>query len=142
MSGKKTVKSKKVERRKKTTVAPKNIFEELGLDQSEELLVRSQLLDKVTALIHNSGLSQKDVGKKLGIAQSKVSKLVTGRLSEFSTDTLLRYLSILGCNVQIKVSNPPSKSDIFGKKGNIEVRQLPSKRRRVAGGVKEAPLNG
>ena len=141
MSGKKTVKSKRVERRKKTTSSPKNIFEELGLDQSEELLVRSQLLDKVSVLIHNSGLSQKNVAEKLGIAQSKVSKLVNGRLSEFSTDTLLRYLSILGCNVQIKVSKPRSRAAIFRKKGNIEVHPLPSKRKLATRSVEKTSMS-
>ena len=120
MRGKKKVKSKKVERRKKHEVS--NVFEELGLDKPDELMVRTKLLNQVSSLIGDSGLSQQEVAEKLGIAQSQVSLLVGGRLSAFSTDTLLRYLSILGCNVQIKVKRPRSRIGIFRDKGHIGVR--------------------
>jgi predicted XRE-type DNA-binding protein len=98
-----------------------NVFAALGLDQPEELLARSQLLCQVSALIKNSRLSQQEVAKRLGITQPKVSMLVTGRLSEFSTDSLLRYLSILGCEVEIRVKKPRSRVGIFRHKGCIAV---------------------
>lgn len=98
-----------------------NIFAALECDQPDELLARAKLLDQVSALIKNSGLSQQEVAKKLGITQPKVSMLVTGRLSEFSTDTLLRYLSILGCEVEIRVKKPRSRIGIFRKRGRIAV---------------------
>lgn len=98
-----------------------NIFADLGLSQSEELLARAKLLDDVSTLIKNCGLSQKDVAEKLGIAQPKVSMLVSGRLSAFSTDTLIHYLSILGCEVQIKIKKPRSKIGIFRRRGHIAV---------------------
>lgn len=82
-----------------------NVFATLGRDQPDELLARAKLLDEVSTLIKKSGLSQKEAAKKLGITQPKVSMLVTGRLSEFSTDTLMHYLSILGCEVEIRVKN-------------------------------------
>ena len=98
-----------------------NIFEDLGLDQSEELMARAKLLHQVSSLIKNSGLSQKEVAKKLGISQPKVSMLVGGRLSAFSTDSLIHYLSILGCEVEIRVKKPRSKVGIFRNKGCIAV---------------------
>ena len=98
-----------------------NIFADLGLDQPEELLTRSKLLYEVGALIEKSGLSQKEVAKKLGITQPKVSMLVSGRLSQFSTDSLLHYLAILGCEVEIRVRKPRSKVGIFRRKGCIAV---------------------
>lgn len=121
MSGKRRIRSKKVERNKKNVHVAQNIFEELGLDQPEEWLVRSRLLSEVALLIRKSELSQKDVGERLGIAQSKVSKLVNGRLSEFSTDALLNYLSILGCDVQISIKKPRSRAAVFGKRGKVGV---------------------
>lgn len=120
MSGKKRVKSKKSERRKKES--NNNVFLDLGLENSDELLVRAKLLNKISTLIHDSGLSQKEVAEKLGIAQPKVSMLVGGRLSVFSTDSLLRYLSLLGCSVQISVKKPRSRVGIFRDKGRIGVR--------------------
>lgn len=98
-----------------------NVFAVLSLDQPEELLARAKLLHKVGTLIKNSGLSQQEVAKKLGITQSKVSMLVTGRLTQFSTDSLLHYLSILGCEIEIHVKKPRSRIGIFRHKGCIAV---------------------
>lgn len=98
-----------------------NIFEALGREQSEELLARAKLLHQVSSLIKKSGLSQQEVAKKLEISQPKVSMLVTGRLSEFSADSLMHYLFLLGCEVEIRVKKPRSKIGIFRHKGCIAV---------------------
>lgn len=98
-----------------------NVFADLGLDQPEELLARAKLLNGVSTLIKNSGLSQKEVAEKLGITQPKVSMLVGGRFSAFSADTLIHYLSVLGCEVQIKVKKPRSRIGIFRHRGSIAV---------------------
>ncbi len=98
-----------------------NVFAALGRENSDELLARAKLLDQVSTLIKNSKFSQQEVAKKLGITQPKVSMLVTGRLSQFSTDTLLHYLSILGCEVEIRVKRPRTRLDIFRHKGCIAV---------------------
>lgn len=102
-------------------VTSPNIFTDLNLDQSEELLARAKLLDGVSSLIKSSGLSQQEVALKLGITQPKVSMLVTGRLSAFSTDSLIHYLSVLGCEVQIRIKKPRSRIGIFRHRGHIAV---------------------
>lgn len=102
-------------------VTEDNIFAALEREDSEELLARAKLLHQVSSLIKKSGLSQKEVAKKLQISQPKVSMLVTGRLSEFSADSLLHYLSLLGCEVEIRVKRPRSKIGIFRRKGGIAV---------------------
>lgn len=71
-----------------------NVFADLGLDQPEELLARAKLLNEVSTLIKNSGLTQQKIAEKLGITQPKVSMLMGGRLSAFSADTLIHYLFI------------------------------------------------
>lgn len=98
-----------------------NIFDVLGLEQPQELLTRARLLHNVTTLIKASQLSQKEVASKLGISQPKVSMLVCGQLSAFSADTLLQYLTILGCEIQIHVKKPRTKTGIFKHKGYVAV---------------------
>lgn len=98
-----------------------NIFEALGREPSEELLARSKLLHQVSGLIKKSGLSQQQVAKKLGVSQSKVSMLVSGKLSAFSADSLMHYLFLLGCEVEIRIKKPRSKIGIFRHKGCIAV---------------------
>lgn len=102
-------------------VSSGNVFADLDLEQPEELIAKARLLDYVSTLIQNSGLSQKEVAKKLGTTQPKISLLVRGRLSAFSTDILLQYLAILGCEIQIRIVKPRSKRGIFGHKGHIAV---------------------
>ena len=111
--------SKKKE--KEYEVTRGSVFTALGSDQPDELLARAKLLDQVSSLIKNSGLSQQEVAKKLGITQPKVSMLVGGRLSAFSTDSLLHYLSILACEVEIRVRKPRSRIGIFRRRGCIDV---------------------
>ena len=108
-----------------------NVFAALGLDQPDELLARARLLDQVSGLIKNCGLSQQEVAKKLGTTQPKVSMLVTGRFSEFSTDTLLHYLSILGCEVEIRVKKPRSRVGIFRHKGRVAVVKITTLMKKV-----------
>ena len=98
-----------------------DVFASLNLDKSEELLARAKLMHEVGLLIKISELPQKEIAEKLGITQPKVSLLVTGKLSAFSTDTLLHYLALLGCNVKIHVSKPKSRIGIFRRVGHIAI---------------------
>ena len=99
-----------------------NIFKDLALEQPEELMARAKLLQKVSILIKNSKLSQKKLGVILGISQPKVSLLFSGKLSAFTTETLLRYLSLLGCNIDIRIQKPKSPVKIKRRKGRIAVK--------------------
>jgi predicted XRE-type DNA-binding protein len=98
-----------------------NVFAALGRENAEELLARAKLLDEVSTLIKKSGLSQQKISKKLGITQSKVSMLLGGHLSAFSSETLMHYLSVLGCGVEIRLHKPRSRVGIFRKTGYIAV---------------------
>ena len=98
-----------------------NIFAELGLPDAEELSAKAKLLKKVCSLIKDTGFTQKQIAEKLGISQPKVSNLLGGRLSAFSSDTLLHYLALLGCDVQIKVKEPRSISSFFRRIGRVAV---------------------
>ena len=112
---------KTMNKEKDYEVSSGNIFADLGLENSEELLARAQLMHELGLLIKSSTLSQKQIAKRLGITQPKVSMLVTGRLSEFSADSLMRYLSILGCEVEIRIKQPRSRLGIFRHRGCIAV---------------------
>ena len=108
-------------RQKDYELGSDNVFADLNLDQPDELMARAQLLQKVVFLIKASQLSQKDIAERLGITQPKVSLLASGTLSAFSNDTLMHYLSLLGCNVEIRIRKPRSRVGIFRRKGKIAV---------------------
>src|SRR3989344_5934492 len=109
-------------KKKKTAyeVDEENIFAAIGRQDADELVVQSELLEEVGDLIEKSGLTQHEAAQKLGVKQSKVSMLINGHLSEFSTDTLLHYLAILGCKVEIRVRKP-RRQNIFSHRGCIAV---------------------
>jgi predicted XRE-type DNA-binding protein len=85
-----------------------NVFADLGLPNPEERLAKSQLVQRISEIIKERKLTQAKAGEILGIDQAKVSKLVRGRLSEFSTSTLMEYLTRLDQDVEIVVRPKPS----------------------------------
>jgi predicted XRE-type DNA-binding protein len=80
-----------------------NVFADLGVRNPEEALAKAQLARAICLLIEGEGLTQEAISERLGIDQPKVSALVRGRLAEFSTDRLLRFLLRLGHDVKINV---------------------------------------
>lgn len=86
-------------------VAPSagNVFADLGLADADALLCKARLAERIGALLAARALSQAAAAALLGIDQPKVSKLLRGRLSEFSTDRLFRFLTALDQDVEIVI---------------------------------------
>jgi len=63
-----------------------NIFADLGRPDAEEALARVRLAQQIAEIIERQGLSQTEAADIMGLDQPKVSALVRGRLSGFSTD--------------------------------------------------------
>src|SRR5271165_7589626 len=80
-----------------------NVFADIGVRDPEGSLVRANLAKQIAELIGRKGLRQNQVADILGVDQSKVSKLVRGRISGFTSDRLLRFLNRLGCDVKIEI---------------------------------------
>jgi predicted XRE-type DNA-binding protein len=85
-----------------------NIFADLGRPDAEEALARVQLAQQIAETIEQQHMSQTEAAEMMGLDQPKVSALVRGRLSGFSTDRLLRCLMLLGKDVDIVVRDKPS----------------------------------
>jgi predicted XRE-type DNA-binding protein len=114
---------------KKFFVSKDNVFEDLGLDDSEEMRARSDLLSEVVYIIRKSGLPQKEVAVILNISQPKTSALLSGKINDFSTDTLMQYLTLLGCCVEIRVQ-PRHRLSRTVKRGKMVVQKRTSIKRR------------
>ena len=81
-----------------------NVFADLGLEDSDELLARAQIGVFVFRILKNKKLKQREMASVLGIAQPEVSHLMNGHFSRFSTDKLLDFLKRLDQKVTIQVS--------------------------------------
>ena len=80
-----------------------NVFEDLGHPRPAEALAKAELARKIAALIARRGLTQAAAAEVLKVDQPKVSALVRGRLAGFSLDRLVRFLVLLGSDVEIVV---------------------------------------
>jgi predicted XRE-type DNA-binding protein len=88
-------------------VSSGNVFADLGLSNPEERLVKAELVRKIGEIITTRKLTQVQAAEILGIDQPKVSSLMRGRLSGFSTDRLISYLNSLGNDVEIIIKPKP-----------------------------------
>jgi len=116
--------------KEKVFVTTDNIFEDLGIKHSDELRARSDLMSEVVSLIRSSGLSQKEIAVILGVTAPKVSALMTGKINDFSNDTLVNYLISLGCNVEIRVL-PKLRISKTVKKGAVSVKRSVRRKKKL-----------
>jgi len=80
-----------------------NVFADIGVRDPEDSLLRAELMKKIAGVIARKKLSQAQIARILRVDQPKVSKLVRGRISGFTSDRLFRFLTALGCDVRIEV---------------------------------------
>ena len=76
-----------------------NVFADMGLQNPEELLIKAELVRQISKIIAARKITQTKAAQILGIDQPKVSALLSGKLSGFSTEYLLRFLNLLGNDV-------------------------------------------
>jgi predicted XRE-type DNA-binding protein len=80
-----------------------NVFADLGLPNAEERKTKAELAYQISTIITERGLTQTQAGDILGIEQPHVSNLVRGRLSGFSVERLMSFLTVLDRDVEIIV---------------------------------------
>ncbi len=92
------------------TKAPvKTAFEEIGTTMSPVDLLKAKVAAAISCHIQKAGMTQAEAAKALGIDQPKVSKLLRGRLDDFSLDRLVSYATALGQGVDVKITSAPRK---------------------------------
>src|SRR3990167_6388310 len=80
-----------------------NVFADLDMPDSEEKLAKAKLALQINKIIKRKKLKQIKAAKLLGIDQAKISLLNRGRLSNFSIERLVRYLTLLDQDVEIVI---------------------------------------
>lgn len=85
------------------TYTTDSAFHALGLEDADDLQLRADLLAHIARIIKERGLTQVQAGQLMGMDQPRVSALVGGKITLFSTDRLLRALSDLGQDVEVRI---------------------------------------
>ena len=80
-----------------------NVFSDLGLPHAEKLKIKSGLVIEITRAINRLGLTQADAGRRMGISQPKVSRMMRGEFANLSERKLMDCLNRLGYDIQIRV---------------------------------------
>ena len=80
-----------------------NVFRDLGFssEEAENLRIRSELMARLSRVIEDHGLTQREAAKLLGITQPRVSDLVRGKIDLFSIDSLVLMLGRAGVRVSL-----------------------------------------
>jgi predicted XRE-type DNA-binding protein len=80
-----------------------NVFADLGLPDAEKLKIKSGLVIEITRAVRRLGLTQQEAGRRMGIAQPKVSAMMRGDFANLSERKLMECLNRLGYDIEIKV---------------------------------------
>lgn len=97
----KTKKARKVAVR--ITEGSGNIFADLGLLNPEQELLKAQLTLQIYRILKDSGMTQIEMAKILGVRQPQVSLLMRNRAGNFSIGRLMEFLTALRRDVEITV---------------------------------------
>lgn len=85
------------------TYSSESAFHALGLPDSDDLRLRADLMRSIVAIIAERRLTQVRAGKLMAMDQPRVSALMNGKITLFSTDRLLRALNDLGQDVEVRI---------------------------------------
>src|SRR6202790_4671515 len=96
-----TRKTRKVAAR--VTAGSGNIFADLGLPNPEQELLKAQLTLQIYGILKDSGMTQVEMTKILGVRQPQVSLLMRNRAGNFSVGRLMEFLTALRRDVEITV---------------------------------------
>jgi len=103
----------------KVEIGSGNVFADIGLPNPEEHLAKAELASRIAEALRQRRLTQAAAADLLGIDQPKVSRLLRGYLTNFSTDRLMHFLTLLGRDVDIVVK-PASGSRSLGRVRVVE----------------------
>ena len=88
-----------------------NVFQDIGVPNPEEHLVKAQLVFRIDGIIKKRRLKQVEAADLLGIRQPDVSKMLRGEFRQFSVERLLRFLVALNQDVEIVVKPHRDRSN-------------------------------
>ena len=101
-------------------VSSGNLFRDFGFSNPEERNAKSDLALIISSTIKHRNLTQTEAAELMGTDQSKVSKIIKGLLSEFTIERLMKYMVLLGIDVEIAPKEIKSPASIHVKQSNFK----------------------
>jgi predicted XRE-type DNA-binding protein len=102
----------------------RNVWLQLGFPDAEEHYLKAELVLRLDKAIRSQRLTQRAAARRIGATQPELSKILNGKFSEVSFERLMRFLTALGCHIEIKIgAGRPTKP------GDVTIKDV---RRRAA----------
>lgn len=89
-----------------------NVFDDIGLENSEELLIKAHIVIKIKEEMELRNITQKQAANIIGIPQPRLSKILRGHFLNVSESKLLNCLNRLGYDIQIKVTKKSNNNKL------------------------------
>ncbi|WP_254474080.1 helix-turn-helix domain-containing protein [Bartonella sp. B1098] len=83
---------------------------DLGFSDSREMLIKAQLAHKISQILKEKNLTQKQASQLLKMTQPKLSKLLSGEFRGISEMKMLECLAKLGNDIKIVASSEKVKT--------------------------------
>ena len=96
-----------------------SVFEDLGLPDAKEMLVKSNLAIIIQDIIEYKGLTQTKAAQIMGLSQPKLSDLLKGKFRGVSEAKMMECITRLGRDIKIEVA---AEERPASSQGHIEVR--------------------
>jgi predicted XRE-type DNA-binding protein len=72
-------------------------------EQAANLRTRAELMQKIAAIVKDSGWTQTEAASRCGVTQPRMNDLLRGRVSRFSLDALVNIATAMGRRVHIEL---------------------------------------
>src|SRR5271163_1706609 len=98
----------------------KDVFRDIGFSEIEakDLNRKSALLIRLQENLNNRKKTQAELAQLLGVDQAKVSKLLNGKIGEFSLERLMSFLDKVGEEVGFTFAHIKARTTKHRKKKN------------------------
>jgi len=97
----------------------RNVWMQLRFPDAEEHYLKAELVLRLDKSITSLGLTQRAAARRIGATQPELSKILRGKFSEVSLERLIRFLTALGCYIEIKIGTGGKN-----KTGDVTVKDV------------------
>ena len=82
-----------------------NVFRDLGFHvrEAENLKMRAELMMRIERFYRDTGMTQAEAAKLLGLSQPRLNSLLKGKIDLFSLDSLVNIAGRAGLSVRLVV---------------------------------------
>ncbi len=86
-----------------------DVFADIGIKLSEQDALKVDIASAISNTVNTGGYTQAKAAQIMGLDQPKVSRLLRGRLKEFSAARLIGCLLALGYDLELHLHKTPRR---------------------------------